>query len=50
MNSFKNNNRPLYNKFKRYWKLYLEPTEELEAFEYRNVPLFKSWKTQKGIV
>ncbi|MBI5976063.1 ISL3 family transposase, partial [Staphylococcus sp. H16/1A] len=42
--------RPLYNKFKRFWKLYLKPIEDLEAFEYRKVPLFKSWKTQKGIV
>ncbi|MBI5976104.1 transposase, partial [Staphylococcus canis] len=45
MHTFKNIDRPLYNKFKRFWKLYLKPIEDLEAFEYRKVPLFKSWKT-----
>lgn len=50
MNTFKQSNRPLYNKYKRYWKLLLKPSEALEAFEYRKVPLFKAWKTQKGIV
>ncbi|PNZ09892.1 ISL3 family transposase, partial [Staphylococcus simiae] len=35
---------------KRYWKLVLKPTEDLELYEYNKVPLFKEWKTQKDIV
>ncbi|SNV76718.1 ISL3 family transposase [Staphylococcus simiae] len=50
MNVFKDLNKPLYNKYKRYWKLVLKPTEDLELYEYNKVPLFKEWKTQKGIV
>ncbi|RZI05786.1 ISL3 family transposase [Staphylococcus condimenti] len=50
MNTFRNNDRPLYNKYKRYWKLILKPYEQLEMFEYNKVPLFKQWKTTKGIV
>ncbi|REI21005.1 hypothetical protein DOS78_10505 [Staphylococcus felis] len=50
MNTFRSINRPLYNKFKRYWKLLLSPQESLEMFEYRKVALFKSWKTEKGII
>ncbi|HCY4499630.1 TPA: ISL3 family transposase [Staphylococcus aureus] len=50
MNELRTKNQPLYNKFKRYAKLLLKPGEDLEAFEYRKVALFKEWKTQKGIV
>lgn len=50
MNTFRSVNRPLYNKYKRYWKLLLAPQETLELFEYRKVALFKSWKTEKGII
>ena len=50
MNTFRSINRPLYNKYKRYWKLLLAPQETLELFEYRKVALFKSWKTEKGII
>ncbi|WP_210135848.1 transposase, partial [Staphylococcus sp. GDX8P80P] len=34
MNGFKTSNRPLYNKYKCYWKLFLKPYETLEAFNY----------------
>ena len=50
MNMFKNNNRPLYNKYKRYWKLLLTPFEDLNATSYRKLKLFKSWQTSKGVV
>ena len=50
MNTFRNNDRPLYNKYKRYCKLLLKPYEQLEMFEYNKVSLFKQWKTTKGIV
>lgn len=50
VNTFRNINHPLYNKFKRYWKLLLSPQERLEMFEYRKVALFKSWKIEKGII
>lgn len=50
MNDMKNINRPLYNKYKRYWKLLLTPIEDLNVFEYNKIPLFKKWQTQKGIV
>ncbi|RIO56052.1 hypothetical protein BUZ50_03945 [Staphylococcus hominis] len=35
MNDLKNAHRPDYNKCKRYWKLVLKPTENLESFEYK---------------
>lgn len=50
MNTFKSNNRPLYNKYKRYWKLLLTPFENLYAVSYRKLKLFKSWQTPKGVV
>ena len=50
MNCYRASNRPLYNKYKSYWKLFLKPFETLEAFNYRKVHLFKEWKTEKGIV
>ena len=50
MNMFRNMNRPLYNKFKTFWRLVLKPYEQLNAFEYKSTRLFKEWKTTKGIV
>ncbi|HDE0485797.1 TPA: ISL3-like element ISSau8 family transposase, partial [Staphylococcus aureus] len=50
MNELRATNQPLYNRFKRYAKLLLKPEEDLEAFEYHKVALFKERKTQKGIV
>ncbi|MDM7864582.1 ISL3 family transposase, partial [Staphylococcus borealis] len=50
MNGFKTSNRPLYNKYKSYWKLFLKPFETLEVFNYRKAHLFKEWKTEKGIM
>lgn len=50
MNDLKNAHRPDYNKCKRYWKLVLKPTENLESFEYKKMRLFKEWKTEKGVV
>ena len=50
MNTFRNVNRPLYNKYKRYWKLLLTPFEDLNAVSYRKLKLFKSWQTPKGVV
>ncbi|AKS65979.1 transposase [Staphylococcus schleiferi] len=50
MNRFRTKERPLYNKFKRYWKMILKPQKQLESFTYRKFPLYKQWKTPKGIV
>ncbi|AVO00978.1 MULTISPECIES: ISL3 family transposase [Staphylococcus] len=50
MNSFRTTERPLYNKYKRYWKILLKPYEQLEAFVYSKMPLYKQWKTPKGVV
>ncbi len=50
MNRFRTKERPLYNKFKRYWKMILKLQEQLESFTYRKFPLYKQWKTPKGIV
>ena len=50
MNTFRRSNRPLYNKYKRYWKLLLTPFEDLNAFSYRKLKLFKSWQTPKDVV
>ena len=50
MDEFKSVNRPLYNKYKRYWKLLLTPFEDLNAVSYRKLKLFKSWQTPKGVV
>ena len=49
-NMFRNMNRPLYNKFKTFWRLILKPYEQLNGFKYKNTRLFKEWKTTKGIV
>lgn len=50
MNKFRSSNRPLYNKYKRYWKLLLTSFEDLKAVSYRKLKLFKSWQTPKGVV
>lgn len=50
MNKFRSSNRPLYNKYKRYWKLLLTPFEDLNAVSYRKLKLFKSWQIPKGVV
>ncbi|WP_436951856.1 ISL3 family transposase [Staphylococcus shinii] len=50
MSTFRSSNRPLYNKYKRYWKLILTPFEDLNAISYRKLKLFKSWQTPKGVV
>ncbi|PPJ91786.1 ISL3 family transposase, partial [Staphylococcus aureus] len=50
MNELRTTNQPFIKRFKRYAKLLLKPGEDLGAFEYRKVALFKEWKTQKGIV
>lgn len=49
MNSYRISNRPLYNKYKSYWKLFLKPFEMLETFNYHKVHLFKEWKTEKAL-
>ena len=49
MNCYRASNRPLYNKYKSYWKLFLKPFETLEAFNYHKVHLFKEWKTEKAL-
>lgn len=50
MNTFRSSERPLYNKYKRCWKSILTPYEQVEAFIYHKVPLYKKWKTPRGIV
>ncbi|AMG64525.1 MULTISPECIES: ISL3 family transposase [Staphylococcus] len=50
MNQFRNTHRPLYNKYKAFWKLFLKLRESLEIFNYKKVRLFKEWKTEKGII
>ncbi len=50
MNRFMTKERPLYNKFKHYWKMILKPQQQLESFTYRKFPLYKQWKAPKGIV
>ena len=50
MNCYRTFNRPLYNKYKSYWKLFLKPFETLEAFNYHKVHLFKRVENRKGII
>ncbi|WP_141708318.1 transposase, partial [Staphylococcus aureus] len=50
MNCYRTSNRPLYNKYKSYWNLFLNPFETLEAFNYHKVHLFKEWKIEKRII
>ena len=49
MNHYKNTDRPLYNKFKRYWKLLLKNDEDLSFYPYKPYPLFK-WQTHEQAI
>lgn len=50
MNQYRHTDRPLYNKFKRYWKLLLKHPKHLSRTEYKKYRLFQEWKTSHGIV
>ncbi|EKU45018.1 ISL3 family transposase [Staphylococcus massiliensis] len=50
MNQARRNRRPLYNKYKRYWKLLLKPKLNLNAINYKYHRLFKTLITEKDIV
>ncbi|QMI86434.1 ISL3 family transposase [Carnobacteriaceae bacterium zg-84] len=50
MKALHQNNRRLYNKMKRYWKLFLSNTDTLSSYPYHRFPLF-DWMTHtQGIV
>ena len=49
MNCYRALNRPLYNKYKSYWKLFLKPFETLEAFNYQKSIYLKSGKLKKAL-
>ena len=49
MNCYRVSNRPLYNKYKSYWKLFLKPFETLEHLIIVK-SIYLKWKTEKGIV
>ena len=49
MNHYRHTDRPLYNKFKRYWKLLLKHPKHLSRTEYKKYRLFPEWKTSHGI-
>ena len=50
MNYYKNKDRRLYNKYKRYWKLLLAKPETLSSFSYQKYPLFDWLTNTDGIV
>src|SRR5699024_9018082 len=50
MNQYRYKDRPLYNKFKRYWKLLLKHPKKLSRIKHKKYPLFKQWKSSYGIV
>src|SRR5699024_1613523 len=50
MNHCRHKDRPLYNKFKRYWKLLLKHPKHLSRTAYKKYRLFPEWKTSHGIV
>lgn len=50
MNKSRSTNRPLYNKYKRYWKLLLKHPSDLAWKNYRPHPLFKWLTNPQGIV
>lgn len=50
MNQYRHKDRPLYNKFKRYWKLLLKHPKQLSRIKHKKYPLFKQWKSSYGIV
>lgn len=43
MNQYCHTDRPLYNKFKRYWKLLLKQPKKLSRIQHKKYPLFKQW-------
>ncbi|WP_020006453.1 ISL3 family transposase [Salinicoccus albus] len=49
MNQYRHRDRPLYNKFKRYWKLLLKPPNHLTRTEYKKYRLFSEWKSTDSI-
>jgi len=49
MKEIKNKNKPLYNKLKRYWKLFLKPEYELESIAKYH-PLFRKHISQEKII
>lgn len=50
MNTCRPSNKPLYNKFKRYWKLLLKDPNQLSRTNYKKMPLFKKWQCTYDIV
>lgn len=42
--------RPVYNKFKRYWKLILKQPNHLTRTKYKKYRLFSEWKSTHSIV
>ena len=47
MNCYRTFNRPLYNKYKSYWKLFLKPFETLEALIIIKSIYLKSGKPKR---
>lgn len=50
MNSFRFSNIPLYNKYKRYWKLLLKNPDTLQNSKLSYMKLFSYWTSQQRIV
>lgn len=50
MNQYRHQDRPVYNKFKRYWKLILKQPNHLTRTEYKKYRLFSEWKSTHSIV
>ena len=49
MNSYRISNRPLYNKYKSYWKLFLKPFETLKHLIIIKSIYLKSGKPKKAL-
>lgn len=49
MNQFRNTHRPLYNKYKAFWKLFLKLRESLEIFNYKKCVYLKNGKLRKEL-
>ncbi|MFW3626269.1 transposase, partial [Aerococcus viridans] len=47
MNTFRVPDHRLYNKYKRYWRLFLIPRERLSSWDYQSFKLF-DWLTNTG--
>ncbi|KAF3298575.1 ISL3 family transposase, partial [Carnobacterium sp. PL24RED07] len=47
MNAFRVPDHRLYNKYKRYWRLFLMPRESLSSWDYQPFKLF-DWLTNTG--